>query len=372
MNGLLQRYVLRETLQTWLVVTLVLLFILVTNQFASVLGDAAASKLPRAAILQVLGLTTVQYLTILIPVGFFLAVMLALARLYHDSEMAAMMACGVGPAQLYSAVLSLGVVLAVVVGFLALVVSPAALREVEAFAAQAKRDASLGLPAAGRFVSFADGTAALYAESVTPDRHLHQVFVERRNGARLEVIIADEAWQQDAGNGLRVLTFARGHRYEGEPGDLRFRLVDFEEHGIPFELPPAGAVKLKPEARSTVALLASKNRADLAEFHWRLGVPLTLLTLAILAVPLAKTEPRKGRFSGLGSAVLVYLIYANLLAAGRGWLERGQVPAYLGLWWVHALFLVAALVMLIFQLGIWRRRVPVPASATVPGDGVHP
>ena len=156
------------------------------------------------------------------------------------------------------------------------------------------------------------------------------MFVQRRNGDKVEVIVADEAWQEDAGNGVRVLTFARGHRYEGQPGDARFRLVEFAEHGIPFELPASGPVKLEPEARSTAALLASSDPADRAEFHWRLGVPLTLLVLAILAVPLARTEPRKGRFAGLASAVLVYLIYANLLAAGRGWLERGQVPEVVG------------------------------------------
>ncbi len=356
MTGLLHRYVLREIFQTWLVVTLVLLLILVTNQFASVVGDAAANKLPRSAIMQVLALTTVQYLTILIPVGYFLAIMLALARLYHDSEMAAMMACGIGPVQLYKAVLTLGAGLAVLVGVLALVVSPGALRQVEVFAVQAKREASIGLLEAGRFVSFADGEAALYAESVTPDKHLHGVFVQRRNGNRVEVIVADEAWQEDAGNGVRVLTFARGHRYEGEPGDTRFRQVEFAEHGIPFELPAAGPVKLKPAARSTADLLASGDLADRAEFHWRLGVPLTLLVLTIVAVPLAKTEPRGGRFSGLASAVLVYLIYANLLAAGRGWLERSQVPEFVGLWWVHALFLGGAGVMLFFQLGISRPR----------------
>ncbi|MEO8223693.1 MAG: LPS export ABC transporter permease LptF [Gammaproteobacteria bacterium] len=355
MHGILQRYVLRETLQTWLVVTLVLLLILVTSQFASVLGEAAANKLPRTAILQVLGLTTVQYLTILIPVGFFLAIMLALARLYHDSEMAAMMACGIGPAQLYSALLTLGAGLAVLVGILALVVSPAALRQVETIAAEAKRDATLGLLEAGRFISFADGTAALYAESLTPDRHLHQVFVQRRIGERLEVIVADEAWQEDAGNGLRVLTFVRGHRYEGLPGDARFRLVDFAEHGIPFALPAGGPLKLTTAARSTAALLASSDPVDRAEFHWRVGVPMTLLVLAVLAVPLAKTEPRKGRFAGLASAVLVYLIYANLLAAGRGWLERGQIPEVMGLWWAHGVFLAAAGLMLTFQLGLWRR-----------------
>jgi lipopolysaccharide export system permease protein len=363
MSGILQRYILRETLQTWLVVTLVLLLILVTNQFASVLGDAAANKLPRGAIVQVLGLTTVQYLTILIPVGFFLAIMLALGRLYHDSEMAAMMSCGVGPAQLYRAILTLGGVLALVVGVLALVVSPAALRQVEVFAAQAKRDASIGLLEAGRFVSFADGKAALYAEALTPDRHLHRVFVQRRNGNRVEVIVADEAWQEDVGDGVRVLIFARGYRYEGEPGDARFRLVQFAEHGIPFEIPAAGPVKLDPEALSTQVLLASSDPANRAEFHWRLGVPLTLLVLSVLAVPLARTEPRKGRFAGLASAVLVYLVYANLLAAGRGWIERGQVPEAAGLWWVHGLFLAVAGGMLVHQLGLWRQWVRGPGRA---------
>jgi lipopolysaccharide export system permease protein len=366
MSGILQRYVLRETFQTWLVVTVVLLLILVTNQFASVLGEAAASKVPRAAILQVLGLTTVQYLTILIPVGFFLACMLALARLYHDSEMAAMMACGIGPGRLYGALLALGAAVALLVGSLSLVVAPAALRQVEVYAAQARRDASLGLLAAGRFVSFANGAAVLYAGSVTPDKHLHDVFVQRRRGDKVEVIVADEAWQQEAADGVRVLTFARGHRYEGLPGDSRFQLVDFAEHGIPFEMPATGPLKFRAAARPSMSLLASGDPADRAELHWRVGVPLTLLVLTILAVPLAKTEPRKGRFAGLATAVLVYLVYANLLAAGRGWIERGQVPEAVGLWWVHGLFLGGAGLMLFVQLGVWRQ------WRQRPGIGVGP
>lgn len=366
MPRILHRYVLRETMLTWLVVTVVLLLVLMTNQFASVVGDAAANKLPRAAILQVMGLTTVQYLTILVPVGFFLAVMLALARMYHDSEMAAMMACGVGPAQLYRAILIPAVALAMLVGVLSLVVSPAALRQVQALANIAKREASLGLLEPGRFVSFGGGTAALYAGSITPDKHLHQVFVQRRQGGKVEVIVADEAWQVDAGNGVRVLTFARGKRYDGEPGDPRFRILEFAEHGIPIELPAAGAGKVKPASRPVGELLASGAPADRAELQWRIGVPITLLVLTILAVPLARTEPRSGRFAGLASAVLVYLVYANLLAAGRGWLERGQVPEALGLWWVHALFLVMALGMLAGQQGFWRSwfrsRAAVPAT----------
>jgi lipopolysaccharide export system permease protein len=357
MSRLLDRYVLRETVQTWLVVTLVLLLILITNQFATVVGDAAAAKLPRDAIFRVMGLTSVQYLTILVPVGLFLAVMLALARLYHDSEMAAMMACGIGPADLYRPLLVVAAVLAAVVGLLAIVVSPVAVREVQALADEARREATLGLLTPGRFVSFGNGEAVLYATATTADGHLRGVFVERRTDDRVEVIVADEAWAATAPDGsARVLTFARGRRYEGVPGELRFRVVEFAEHGIPYSLPARESTgDLPPEARSSLALLRAGTPEDLAEFHWRLGVPLTLLVLVVMAVPLARTEPRKGRFSGLAAAVLVYVIYANLLAAGKGWLERGQLPLGVGLWWVHAGFLAVAGGMLATQNGWWRR-----------------
>ena len=359
-SSLLNRYLLREVGQTWLAVTAVLLLILTTNQFAAVLGDAAASQIPRDAIVRVMGLTIVQYLTILVPLSFFLAIMLSLARLYHDSEMSAMMACGIGPVQLYRPLLMLGLLLAGAVAWLSLVASPAAVREVKELAEMARRDASLGLLEPGRFIRFGSSGAVMYAESLTGDQHLHNVFVQRRVGERVEVILADEAWQvvTDGGN-YREVIFARGRRYEGEPGEVRFRIVEFAEHGIPFVMPVAGRSALGPGEQMTAALLASDKPVDRAELHWRLAPALTLLVLTLIAVPLAKTEPRRGRFSGLAAAILVYVIYANLLAAGRGWLERSQVPELTGLWWVHALFLLVTGLMLLAQRGAfrkWRRR----------------
>jgi lipopolysaccharide export system permease protein len=360
-TSILNRYLLRETIQTWLVVTGVLLIVLVTNQFASVLGDAAANKLPRDAVAQVLVLTSVQYLTILVPVAFFLAVMLALARLYHDSEMAAMMACGIGPTQIYRALLWPTLVLAGLVGWLALQLGPAALGQVERFAAAARREASIGLLEAGRFVSFADGRAALYAGEMAPNGRLRRVFVERRTGRNVEVVIADEAWADRGPDDTRVLKFANGRRYEGEPGSQRFRFVDFADHGMPFAVPAAGPTGIRTESRPVAQLWRSADAEQRAELHWRVAVPLTLVVLTFLAVPLARTEPRKGRFTGLFTAILVYLVYVNLLAAGRGWLERGQLPAWLGLWWVHVLFIVVTLLLLLRQQGILQRWLARPA-----------
>lgn len=355
MAAIASRYILRETAQTWLVVTAVLLLILVTAQFAHVLGEAAANRLPKDAVLHVLGLTSVQYLTILVPVGLFLSILLALGRLYRDSEMYALMACGVGPAKIYQPLLGFAAVLAIAVGWLALEISPAAMMEVRRIAQETRARSDLRVMEPGRFVSFGQADAVVYAQDVSPDGHLHRVFVQRRGSGKIEVVVAAEAWQRDTANpDVKMLVFRQGRRYEGEPGSPEFRIVEFAEHGIPYSLPRTVPLNLEPEARPLTDLVGTGEREDLAEIQWRVSIPLMVMVLAFLAVPLARSSPRQGRYAGLGAAVLIYVCYANLLGAAKVWLERGKVPPWVGMWWVHALFALGAAVLLLVRFGVVR------------------
>ena len=352
MSSILSRYLLKETAQTWLVVTVVLLLILLTNQFAQVLGDAAANKLPKDLVFTVMGLTSLQYLTILIPIGFFLSIMLALGRLYRDSEMSALMACGIGPWALYRPLIFFALLLATVVGWLALVVSPAAIREVQLIAEEAKQRIDLRVLEAGRFITFKDPEAVMYAESISADGVLGNIFVQRRIGAQVEVIVAERAWQSDsAQENVKVLHFANGQRYEGEPGSPRFRIVTFKEHGMPFALPAAKPPEFQPETRQLTDLLGADDPYDKAELQWRLSVPLAVLVLMVLGVPLSRSAPRQGRYGGLAAGVLIYTIYVDLLAAAKVWVEREKISVFLGLWWVHVLFLLVGLMLLARQYG---------------------
>ena len=356
MPPILSRYVLRETAQTWVVVTAVLLLILVTYQFAQVLSDAASARVPKDAILRLLALTSIQFLAILTPVGLFLSILLSLGRLYRDSEMTAFLACGVGPAGLYRPLMILGVVLAGLVGWLALDVSPMATREIRAVAEEAKQKADLSMLEAGRFISFGDTGAVIYAESVAADGSLRNIFLQRRNKESVEVIVAERAWQSPGSvPGYRLLRFANGRRYQGEPGSARFDVVTFREHGIPFSIPQSGPAEIGPDSLQLRELLASSSPADRAELQWRLSAPLNLLVLVLLAVPLSRSSPRQGRYSGVFAGVLLYVIYVNLLAASRIWLDRGDIPAAAGLWWVHGLFALLALLMLARQYGLISR-----------------
>ena len=365
MSSILSRYILKETVQTWVVVTMVLLLILLTNQFAQVLGDAAADKLPKEAVFRVMGLTSLQYLTILIPIGLFLSIMLALGRLYRDSEMAALMACGIGPASLYRPLALLAVVLALLVGWLSLNVSPNAMRQVQVIIEEAKQRVDLRFLESGQFITFADADAVMYAESISHDGILGNVFVQRHKGENddVEVIVARRAWQSESPEeSVKLLKFAEGRRYLGQPGSPMFEIVSFQEYGMPFEIPAAGPPELKPESMPLSDLLGKDNPIDRAELQWRMSVPLALLILTFIAVPLSRSGPRQGRYGGIAAGVLVYIIYVDLLGAAKVWVEREQSPEFLGLWWVHIVFLATGAILLARQFGylnglsLWRRK----------------
>jgi lipopolysaccharide export system permease protein len=356
MFRILDRYIFREIAQSWLAVTAVLLAILLTNQFARVLGDVAKDKLPKDAIFQIIGLTALQYLTILVPIGLFLAVMLALGRLYRDSEMPAMMACRVGPLDVYRPLSWLLVPLSLAVGWLAMEVVPVALTEIERIGVEARRQADLASIEPGRFTTNNREGAVVYAEKVLAEGTVENVFLQRATDAGIEVVVAERGRQVASDDpDTRYFVLHDGRRYEGIPGTSRFRVMEFAEHGIPYRLPSAEEPELEPRAMRTAALLQSASAEAMAELHWRIGIPLATFVLAVLAVPLSRSQPRQGRYGRLAIGLLVFIIYFNLMSAGKAWLEQGSVAPAVGIWWVHALMLFAALVMLGLQNGVHRR-----------------
>ncbi len=367
----LDRYLLREVTWTFVAVTGVLLVVLLSNQFARVLGQAAANGFPADIVLTLIGLTTLQQLTVLLPIGLFLGIVLALGRLYHESEMTAMTACGVGPLRIYRPIALLAVVVAVLLAVLSYRVVPAAWIKSNELRLEATRAAQFGALEPGRFRSFAGGEAVFYAERVEKTGELYGVFVQRSAGDKIEVAMAERAVQRGAGQPEQMFILYDGRRYEGVPGTPNWRIVEFQEHGIPVRLPEAKAGKSKIEMKATATLMASADPKDRAELAWRTAVPVMALVLMVLAVPLARLRPRQGRFARVGYAVLAYFLYSNMLAAVRVWIQKDSPGGQLGLWWVHLVPLLIAAWLLWSELHPrkpwrmpWHRR---PASAAATG-----
>lgn len=340
---ILDRYILREVLVSWLSVSGVLLAILITNQVARVLERAAESQYPRGVVLELIALGAVQYLALILPVSLLLAVILGLGRLYHDSEMSAAQACGAGSRPVLVPVLGLTAVLAALIALLSLQVSPAAAGRMLSLRSEALRAGQFAPINPGKFSTFGGGGTVVYAADADPDGTLRQVFVQRSRGRQLEIALAQRATHAySEGGDLQVITLYDGERYEGIPGERRFRIVRFAENSIPVRLPALSGGAIALEALPLATLASSRDPEQSAEFHWRIALPVMGVVMALVAVPLARLRPRQGRYARVGYAVLIFFVYINLMIAGKTWIAKGVTPGWLGLWWVHVVIALLA------------------------------
>src|SRR5450631_3690723 len=340
MKWTVQRYVLREVAQTWLAVTGVLVAILVSNQLARVLGQAADNQYGRRVVFDLIALGAIMNLSVIVPVGLLLAVVLTLGRMYHDSEMAALQACGFAPVRLLAPLFCFAAVIATGLAWLSFFQVPRADQQVQLIRRSAIKEAQFGRLDAGRFRSFSGGDAVFYAERVDQDGMLHNVFVRRETAGRIEVALAETAtYSQAASSGMHVVTLFNGRRYEGVPGRSDFRVIEFREHGIPIATPADVVGPQDPDTKPTRDLWGTHAPSDIAQLQSRASSPLLALVLTLLAVPLSRLRPRQGRYARVGFAIVVYFVYSNLLSAAKVWVEKGQLPPAIGVWWVHIVIL---------------------------------
>ena len=355
MARVLNRYIFREVAQVWVAVTGVLLIILLSNQLARVLSLAASNQFQGDTIALLLGLSSLQYLPVLFPIGLFFAIMLALGRLYHESEMAAIQSGGVGAAGLYRPVIRLTALIVLALIWLCLMMVPQAASKGREIRNEAIKQAQFSSFEPGRFRSFADGSLVFYAESVDSAGVLHNVFAQRTVGEKLEIVTAARAAQRGAGQPEQIFVLYDGERYEGIPGKGDFRIYRFTEHGIPIKLPNIGGGSIREEMKPTRQLIGSHDLSERAELEWRISPPIMAIVLTLIGVPLAKLRPRQGRYGKMGFAILIYFVYVNLLAAGRVWIERGTMPVENGLWGGHAIFAALGIYRLLRQGGFGAR-----------------
>ena len=350
MKWTVQRYVLREVVQTWLAVTGVLVAILVSNQLSRVLGQAADNQYGRRVVFDLIALGAIMNLSVIVPVALLLAVVLTLGRLYHDSEMAALQACGFGPSRLLAPLFCFAVVIALGLAWLVFVQVPQADRQAQLLRQSALKEAQFGQLDAGRFRSFAGGDAVFYAERVDAEGVLHNVFVQREAAGRIELALAETAtYSKAAANGAHLVTLFNGRRYEGVPGRDDFRVIEFRQHGIPVATPADGVGTKDPDTKPTRELIGSSAPSDIAQLQFRVSTPLMALVLTLVAVPLSRLRPRQGRYARVGFAIVVYFVYSNLLSAGKVWLEKGHLPPMVGIWWVHAAAIILGLYLVARQ-----------------------
>lgn len=349
----IDRYILREILTTLLVVLFVLLVVFLSNRLVRFLADASVGDLANELVLTLLGMKTLSSLVIILPLGLFMAILLGLSRLYKDSEMVALTACGVSVRRLYRSVIVLALAVAAAVAAVSFYGAPWAEEESYRLRDAQESRSLLSGAGAGRFAEPAGGDGVLYFERLSTDGGLmHDVFIQQR-GRTGEVVLSARSgrrWQDAAG--AQYLLLIDGYRYEGEPGAGAFRITRFEQHAVRIEARDIVPALRKQRARPTRELIGAADAEAVAELQWRISMPLSVLCLALLAVPLSRTSPRQGKYAKLFVAVLIYLIYSNLLGVSNTWVARGRLAPEAGMWWVHLVMLLGTWGLFVRQYGL--------------------
>lgn len=360
---ILERYLIREIAHTLTGVMVILALIVLSGSFLHILASAIEGDYPARLVFSLLGLEAVGKLMFILPLSFYFSILLALGRLYNDSEMTALFACGVEPRRIYRAITALGLSVAAVVAFFSLYMTPKVEDISQQLLDEAKAEVELAGLVPGHFNEAGDTGPLVYVEALDEESGVYRnLFAQARVNGRLQLLSAQRAYQRiDESDGSRYLVLEEGYRYEGKPGEAGFRIIHFQTHGLRIEEREVEASQRPRHALTTAHLWGSNDRGDKAELHWRITMPITAFLLALLAVPLSKSDPRKGRNLRLFTGVLAYFIYSNLLTVGRSWIASGEVPQQFGLWWVHALLVLMIWFSIKSQNSLkpawsWRRR----------------
>ena len=344
--GIIERFLARDFLVTQAAVTAVLLLVIIGGVMGRTLRDVAEGRLPLDVLPALVAFGSLKALILLWPVALFLAFLLVLGRLQRDSELIAMQAGGVSFARMYRAIFLVAMPSALFLMFLMSYAVPRVEMVVDHLRDQAGQRSDLVGITPGRFLRSRVGDQVFFAERLSDDREsLLNVFIFDERGGQTEITVAARAIAEIVGED-RYLVLEDGHRYVGRSGEGAFQLLSFDRARMMVPDPTLVQPRRSLDALPLAELWEQRDRPrHRAELEWRLALPVSVVMLALVALPLGLAPPRSGRYARLPLALLVYVAYANFLIMGKSWLASGQSPLWLGLWWVHLIPLSVWLVM---------------------------
>jgi len=353
---ILSRYLIKEFVKSSMAVLLVLLVLMMGNTLVKLLTQSADGELASQFVWPLMVLYLANYIVILLGLSAFFGILMAFGRLYKDVEMSAMVACGVGPLELLKPLSKYIGTVTLICFVLSVYILPSLAKiQVQLQSASERPNIETHLRA-GEFNKIPGGV--FFLESYDNDR-INNAFIYRKDKEHGESVQTAESgkikntesgYELILNNGVLQQTHLDGH----------FSKIEFEQYHISIEAPKLPINQDILEARSTLDLMASPQNQMVAEWQWRLSLPLGVLLLSFVALPLSYTSPRKGMFSRMGYAVLVFVLYNYSLSFGKALVIDGKVPQWLGLWWVHIPIVVLFVWLMIKYYGNpvhWVRKV---------------
>ena len=347
---IIRRYLVKETLKTQGAILFILLLIFFSQKLIRILSSAIEGNIPRDLIMPLLVLGVSNMADLILPLSLFLGVLVTFGRLYSDSEMVAMHACGVKKNLNYQVVFFLCILTCALTTINCIWFGPWSSLKQDQLVENAKINPSLAGLLAGQFQQTPDGNSVIYISNVDKN-NLENVFIAKINpkdNQRPSIIIANKGKTGNDAQGNQIITLDDANRYEGTAQLKDFRITNFHNYmGIikPKELDSNNDEINDVQQLSLTDLYETKTIKSEAEFYWRLTLIISVPLMAFLVIPLSISNPRQGRLAQILPALLLYLVYFLLASSIKANAGKGRLDPALWFYIINLGYFVLAIIL---------------------------
>ncbi len=347
---IIQRYLVKQVVTTSSVVIAILTLIMMGSRLIKYFGFAAQGRFDPSILFSIVAYRLPEFLTLILPLGLFISLMLVFGRLYVDHEMAVFNSSGLSRQRLGQLLLPMAVVYFVLQSILTLWLSPWGLRQFEQLTATQAVRAGFDLVRPKEFVS--SGAYTIYAGDLSEDRkNLRDIFFYQRSDRpdRPDVIIlAKQASRVELENDTaNVVDLIQGRRYSIYPGQAPYSQAEFESYRLRIENKDAQTfMGGEVESYPLQELWKKRNQTVIqSELGWRIFVPFSIFLALLLAVALCEVNPRQGRYLRLFPALMIFASLIVIMMAIKTRVSKGDV----GIWAYPAVLMLYAVAGAIFS-----------------------
>jgi lipopolysaccharide export system permease protein len=342
---ILGKYLRKETFKAFVAILLVLFVFSIGTLFAETLRAIARGVLPASMLYVELGLRSIDSLTLLLPLSLYLAVLMKLAQMYRNQELVMFHSFGLSTKQILKMYVPQMLVFFIFLMFLSIFVIPIASKTSERLTLAASKNISLMGLKEGVFQELSGSNSVIYVRKINVEKkRLENIFINIKHEDRIDTLTAEYGYQyEDKNNQERYISLHNGFRNEGVPGTKKYNLMRFERNDIKLPRLKGRSVNVDENGKSLLELIDSERPIDKAELNERLSPAIVLVVLVLLALSISKSSPRNGKYGSLILGVLIYISYLYLLFIAVSLIANQKIPSWVGVWWVHAVFIVYAM-----------------------------
>ncbi|MDW3094323.1 MAG: LPS export ABC transporter permease LptF [Gammaproteobacteria bacterium] len=341
---IISAYISREILRPFALICAVLLLLMVSYSALALLADAESNLIPSNLLVVLIVSKTIAAFELFLPLALYITLLMGLGKLYSEHEISALHASGMSVFGLIKILLPLIISITLLTAVVAIFVRPWAYDLRYSAKYQAQQTYDFDYLEEGYFYENKDTGQVYFVRSIDNDIK-NDLFVYQPEENSVQIVYADKGYQLKAEkNQSPSMVFLDGtaHRLQQHSADI---LVSFKRFTVFPESKEIVPQSFKRKAASTYYLSSSSDRNEVAEFQWRITSAFKAFFLAIIAILLAKTSPRQGRYGKLIVGILFFFVMHACSLVMKTWIEQGALSVIPGMWSVVAILIMFTIIL---------------------------